>query len=171
MTRSQNTPPIRWITVAGGRCPVRFRAGEQGIHSTVTARPGRARNARAADDGSSTVELAVVTPVIMLVLMVIVQFAVYFCALHVAQAAAAQAAAGTSREYGQTGDGTAEAHRILGTVGTGFLTATNVAVTRTVALTTVRISGSVVTVVPFLHLKVASVARTPNEALTTAVAS
>jgi len=124
-----------------------------------------------ADDGSSTVELAVVTPVMMLVLMVIVQFAVHFCALHVAQAAAARAAASTGREHGQTDDGASEAHRILRAVGTGFLSATDVAVARSATFTTVRISGTVVSVVPFLHLKVASVARTPNEALTTAVAS
>ncbi|WP_194906238.1 TadE family protein [Catenulispora rubra] len=134
-------------------------------------RSGRALKSRAADDGSSMVEMVVITPVMMLVLMVIVQFAAYFCALHVAQAAAAQAAAGTSSEHGHTDDGTSEAHRILGAVGAGFLTATDVAVTRTATLTTVRISGAVVTVVPFLHLKVSSVARTPNEALTTAAAS
>ena len=132
---------------------------------------GRVPKPRGADDGSSTVELAVVTPVMMLVLMVIVQFAVYFCALHVAAAAAARAAAGAGREHGQTSDGTSEARRILGTVGTGFLTGTDVAVTQTAKLTTVRISGTVVTVVPFLHLKVASVARTPNEVLSTAAAS
>jgi len=132
---------------------------------------GRVPKTCGADDGSSTVELAVVTPVMMLMLMVIVQFAVYFCALHVAQAAAARAAASTGREHGQTDDGTSEAHRILRTVGTGFLSATDVAVARTGNLTTVRISGTVVSVVPFLHLKVASVARTPNEALTTAAAS
>lgn len=134
----------------------------------------RSRNvpkSRGSDDGSSTVELAVVMPVMMLVLMVIVQFAVYFCALHVVQAAAARAAASTGREDGQTDDGTSAAHRTLRTVGTGFLTATDVAVARSATLTTVRISGTVVSVVPFLHLKVASVARTPNEALTTAAAS
>ncbi|MBS2547449.1 pilus assembly protein [Catenulispora sp. NL8] len=134
-------------------------------------RSGRALTSRTADDGSSTVEMVVITPVMLLVLMVIVQFAVYFCALHVAQAAAAQAAAGTSSEHGKIDNGTSEAHRILGTVGAGFLTATDVAVTRSATLTTVRISGTVATVVPFLHLKVSSVARTPNEALTTAAAS
>ena len=132
---------------------------------------GRVPKTCGADDGSSTVELAVVTPVMMLMLMVIVQFAVYFCAMHVAQAAAARAAASTGREHGQTGDGTSEAHRILRAVGAGFLTAPDVTVARTGNLTTVRISGTVVSVVPFLHLKVASVARTPNEALTTAAAS
>lgn len=145
MIRSQNMPLATRITPVGRR--------------------------RATDDGSSTAELAVVTPVLMLVLMVIVQFAVYFCALHVAQAAAARAAAGVGREHGRTDDGVSEAHRILGTVGSGFLTAPDVAITRTATLTTVRISGTVVSVVPFLHLKVASAARTPNEALTTAAAS
>ena len=149
MTRSQNRPLCR-------------RRG------SAAARSGKSR---AADDGSSTVELVVVTAVMMLALTVIVQFAVYFCALHVAQAAAAQAAAGVGSEHGHTDDGTSKARRILGTVGTGFLTGTDVAVTRTATVTTVRISGTVVSVVPFLHLKVASVVRTPNEALTTAAAS
>ena len=170
MTPSQDTPPLMPITLVGSRRTDSVGVGERGADST-TARPGCARKSRAADDGSSTVELAVVTPAMMLLLMVIVQFAVYFCALHVVQAAAAQAAAGTGREHGQTDDGASEAHRILGRVGTGFLTGTDVAVTRTATLTTVRISGTIVSVVPFLHLKVAAVAHTPNEALTTAAAS
>lgn len=170
MTRSQNTPAITSNAPECCRQIDGIGPGEPGADSTA-ARPGRARKSRAADDGSSSVELAVVTPVMMLALMVVVQFAVYFCALHVAQAAAAQAAASTSREHGHTDDGKSEAHRILGTAGTGFLTATDVAVTRTATLTTARISGTVVSVVPFLHLKVASVTRTPNEALTKAAAS
>ena len=169
MTRSQKMPPTTWTPVRRRRVDG-IGAGEPDAGSAL-AQSGRAPKSRAADDGSATVELVVVTPVMMLVLMVIVQFAVYFCALHVAQAAAAQAAAGTSSEHGHADDGKSEAHRILGTVGTGFLTATDVAVTRTATLTTVRISGTVMTVVPFLHLKVASVAHSPNEALTTAAAS
>jgi len=170
MTRLHKMPPTTRIPPVGRRRVGGIGAGERDAGS-AEARSGRALMSRVADDGSSTVEMVVITPVMMLVLMVVVQFAVYFCALHVAQAAAARAAAATSIEHGYTEDGTSEARQILGTVGTGFLTATDVAVTRTATLTTVRISGTVMTVVPFLHLKVASVARTPNEGLTTAAAS
>lgn len=171
MTLTRNAASARSAVLGVRRRADKVSAGERGRAVSAPARPGRACERRAADDGSSSVELVLVTPAMMLVLMVIVQFAVYFCALHVTQAAAAQAAAGVGSEHGRADDGTSEAHRILGTVGNGFVVGPNVAVTRTARVTTVRISGTVVSVVPFLHLKVASVVHTPNEVLTTATAS
>lgn len=125
-----------------------------------------ARLAAEGDRGSSSVELVIVTTLLMLLITLVVQFALYFCALHVAQAAVAEAAADAGSEHGTADAGTAQAREILATAGSGFFAASDVTVARTAATTTVRISGTVTSIVPFLHLKVGSTAHAPNETLT-----
>ena len=116
-----------------------------------------------AENGSGAVQLAIVMPLLMLILTAIVQFAVYFHAEHIAQAAAAQAVSTAGTEHGSAEVGKAEAQRILNKLSSGFLLAPSVDVSRNVGDATVRISGTVMSVMPLLRLHVASVAHGPVE--------
>ena len=120
------------------------------------------------DDGSTATQVAIVTPVLMLVIMAIIHFAVYFHAEHIVQAAAAQAVSTAGAEHGDADDGRAEAQRVLDKLASGFLQNTDVEVARGATDATVRISGAVVSVMPFLHLHVAAEARGPVETAVTA---
>jgi hypothetical protein len=118
------------------------------------------------DEGSASVQLAIILPIFMALLMLIVQFALYFHAEHITAAAAAQAVATAGVEGGTSDDGRAEAERILHDTAAGFLQDPAIHVERDGRSATVRISGRVMAVVPFLHLTASSVARVPVETLT-----
>ena len=130
--------------------------------------PGHARHRR--DAGSVSVEHAIVLPAFMTLLMVIVQAAVYFHAEHIAAAAAAEATATAGVDGGSGEDGRTEANRILSATASGFLLHPTVEVTRVQTLATVRVSGRVVSLLPFVHLTASSVAHGPVEQLTVGAA-
>lgn len=115
-------------------------------------------------------EYAITLPAYMMLLMLIVQTAIYFHAEHITAAAAAEAVA-TAGVDGGTGDnGRAEATRILSATASGFLLNPAVEVTRDQTLATVRISGRVVSLLPFVHLTASSIAHGPVEKLTAGAA-
>ncbi|MDN5751208.1 MAG: pilus assembly protein [Pseudonocardia sp.] len=139
--------------------------------TTAQPAPGRGQLRqilRDDDRGSATAELAVATPLLLLMLMLIVQFALWSHASHVAQAAAAQGL-GAARMRGGTGaDGTREARELLAQLAGGPLGDPLVETTRDATSVTVTVRGTVTPVVPFLVLPVRAVAVGPVERFTPA---
>ena len=101
-----------------------------------------------------SVELAIATPLLMLILLGVVQFALWSHATHVAQAAAAQGLAATRVQDGTAGAGTARARQFLQQLDGGSLTDTAVNATRSAEQAAVDIDGVASRVVPFLELRV-----------------
>lgn len=107
---------------------------------------------RGADEGLSTVEAVLTVPVLVAMVLAIVQTALWWYAHQVA-ATAADEAARTARAYASTAaTGQARGAGYLGRVDpdSSTLRARHVQVTRTATTVTVRITGAVVSVVPFL---------------------
>lgn len=129
-----------------------------------------ARASASKDAGSASVEHTIVLPAYLALLMLIVQAAIYFHAEHITAAAASEAAVTAGVEGGTGDDGRTEAARILSATASGFLLKPAVEVTRAPTLTTVRISGRVVSLLPFVHLTASSVAHGPVEQLTAGAA-
>jgi Flp pilus assembly protein TadG len=101
---------------------------------------------RRAEDGVSTVELAVLMPVLLFWMMLIVQFGLWAHAKQVATAAT-NAAVDTARLPGGTERaGQAEAAAVLASAGN--LTALDVHVERTIDTVTVEVSGDAPHLVP-----------------------
>jgi hypothetical protein len=101
-----------------------------------------------------TAELAVATPVLLLMLLAIVQFALWSHATHVAQAAAAQGLSVARIHSGSAMAGAARARQVLRQLGDGPLTATSVDATRSAEHATVDVDGVATSVIPFLRLPV-----------------
>ncbi len=118
------------------------------------------------DRGSATAELAVATPLLLLMLMLIVQFALWSHASHVAQAAASEGLGAARTLQGGDADGTREASDLLVQLAGGPLADPLVETTRDATSVTVTVSGTVTPVVPFLVLPVRAVAVGPVERFT-----
>ncbi|PJN38329.1 pilus assembly protein TadE [Streptomyces sp. CB02959] len=118
------------------------------------------------DRGAASTQLVLVVPVLLLLAMLIVQFALVWHARHIAQYAARRALAAARTQHGSTAAGRAQAARSLAALGSRTLTTPSVAVERTTAQTTVRVRGTVMVVVPGLHLHASGAASGPTERLT-----
>ncbi|MER6047273.1 TadE/TadG family type IV pilus assembly protein [Streptomyces sp. NPDC001793] len=118
------------------------------------------------DRGAASTQLVLVVPVLLLLAMLIVQFALVWHARHIAQYAAQRALAAARTQHGSTADGQAQAARSLAALGNRTLTTPSVTVERTTAQTTVRVRGTVMAVVPGLHLHASGTASGPTERLT-----
>jgi Flp pilus assembly protein TadG len=99
-------------------------------------------------------ELAIATPLLLLILLGVVQFALWSHATHVAQAAAAQGLAATRVQGGTAGAGRDRAQQFLRQLDSGSLTDIAVHATRSLEQATVDIDGAASSVVPFLELRV-----------------
>ncbi|QRX91161.1 TadE/TadG family type IV pilus assembly protein [Streptomyces noursei] len=119
------------------------------------------------DRGTATTQLVLVVPVLLLLAMLVVQFALVWHARHVAQFAAQRALAAARTKSGSAADGRAQAGRSLAALGSRILTAPSVTVARTATQTTVRVRGTVMAVVPGLHLHASGAVSGPTERLTT----
>lgn len=119
------------------------------------------------DRGAVTTQLVLVVPLVLLLSLLVVQFALAWHARHIAQYAAQRALAAARVEDGTAGDGQAQARHSIDTLGARILTRPTVTVDRTPARTSVRVEGSVIPVVPGMHLHVAGTASGPTERLTT----
>ncbi|MYT27486.1 MULTISPECIES: TadE/TadG family type IV pilus assembly protein [unclassified Streptomyces] len=119
------------------------------------------------DRGAASTQLVLVIPVLLLLAMLIVQFALVWHARHIAQYAAQRALATARAQHGSAADGRAQAARSLVALGSRTLTTPSVAVERTTTQTTVRVRGTVMAVVPGLHLHASGTAAGPTERLTT----
>ncbi|MEU7642109.1 TadE/TadG family type IV pilus assembly protein [Streptomyces sp. NPDC039016] len=119
------------------------------------------------DRGAATTQLVLVVPVLLLLAMLVVQFALVWHARHIAQYSAARALAAARTKDGTAAEGRAQARRSFTALGGRILTVPSVAVDRTTSQTTVRVRGTVMAVVPGLHLHASGTATGPTERLTT----
>lgn len=116
---------------------------------------------RHADDGVSTVELAVLMPVLLFWLMLIVQFGLWYHAKQVVTAAANEAVDAARLPTGTEEAGDAGAALVLNTAGN--LTGTSVVVSRTAAEVTAKVEGHAPQLVPGFAWTVAAEATAPVE--------
>jgi hypothetical protein len=122
--------------------------------SRSSRHPASRRRARGqADRGSSAAELAIATPLMMLLLLAVVQFALWEHATHVAHATATEALEAARDVGGTPAAGQAQAARVLAQTG-GVLHDPRVQVTRDNQTVGVRIDATAVTVIPAVHLRI-----------------
>jgi Flp pilus assembly protein TadG len=127
--------------------------------TTMTTR----RRFRDDERGAGTAELVIATPLLLLLVLTIAQFALYLHATHIAQAAASEALSAARVSGGTAAAGTMEGNRILAQLGDGPLRGTQVDVQRDGSQTSVRITGTVTNVIPFMTLTVHAEAVGPIE--------
>ncbi|GAB3962020.1 pilus assembly protein [Actinoallomurus acanthiterrae] len=109
-----------------------------------------------ADRGASTLELALLTPILLLVILLVVQFAMVYHARHVALAAA-QSGARVAREQGGgdwKGQAEAKAREYIQQIGPELLTGVTPQAGGDQNQRWVTVTGTAVRVVPFLTLHV-----------------
>lgn len=130
------------------------------------ARRARSKVARACRDdrGAVTGELVIIMPLVVTIILGLGQAAEYQTAQQRAQAAASHGLAATRMYDGTTHDGHAAANRALDQLGRGPLRDAQVSVYRDSTRASVTITGTVRSVVPFLHLPVRADAAGPTEA-------
>lgn len=112
---------------------------------------------------ASLVQTVLVAPVLLFALMLIVQFGLMFHARNVAENAAQEGAAAARHFRGTEADGQARALEYLEVLGPKTLAGRTVTVNRTLQEATVTISGTVISVVPGMHLRVSESASGPVE--------
>jgi Flp pilus assembly protein TadG len=124
-----------------------------------------ATNARRRDErgASSVAEVVLIAPALLFALMLIVQFGLLFHARNVAEQAAQEGAASARQFDGSETEARAQAESFLSTLGPSTLRERNVSVQRTQQTATVEVTGTVISLVPGLHLKVAERASGPVE--------
>ncbi len=114
------------------------------------------RTSKRTDRGANTLELALLTPVLLLVILLVVQFALVFHARHVALAAA-QAAARVAREQ-RSGDwrsaATAEGVGYVNKIGPKLLTRVQAVPDGGANERGVTVAGDAIPVVPFFRFHV-----------------
>jgi Flp pilus assembly protein TadG len=120
---------------------------------------------RADQRGAGTVELVIATPLLLLLILLIAQFALYMHATHIAQAAASQALS-AARVSGSAAAGNTEGQRILTQLGSGPLQGGSVNAQRGNTQTSVTITGTATSVIPFMTLTVHAEAVGPIEKFT-----
>lgn len=117
------------------------------------------------DRGASTLELALLTPVLLLVILFVIQFALVYHARHVALAAA-QAAARVAREQ-RTGDWQTAARQegiqYVNKIGPKLLTRVSADPKGTADVRGVTVGGYAVPVVPFFTFYVSEHSEGPIE--------
>jgi Flp pilus assembly protein TadG len=121
------------------------------------------RTAKHGDAGAVTAELAVATPLLLLIILFIIQAAVWMHAGHVAEAAANRAAQ-TAAEYQSSANAGQDAGtETLAALGSGVLKNPTVTVTRTATEVRVEVVGTAETVVPGIAWTVRAVVVRPAE--------
>ncbi|MBD0741664.1 TadE/TadG family type IV pilus assembly protein [Streptomyces sp. CBMA152] len=118
------------------------------------------------DRGAASTQLVLVVPALLLLALLVVQFALVWHARHIAQYAAQRALAAARTEHGTQADGQVQARHSLAALGGRILTSPSVAVERTAAQTTARVTGTVMAVIPGLTLHASGTASGPTERLT-----
>ncbi|KAB7740344.1 pilus assembly protein [Nostocoides sp. F2B08] len=117
--------------------------------------------------GSGTIQLVVLMPLLFTLLFAGVQGAMYYHARTVAIAAAQEGARAAAAQTGTTGHGHAAAIAFLQAAGgEDVLKGATVQVTRTATTATVRVAGSILSVVPGWTPTVTSQVAVPVERLT-----
>jgi hypothetical protein len=99
-------------------------------------------------------EIALATPLLLLILLGIVQFALWSHGTHIAQAAATEGLAAARVHSGTVADGETRARAVVDELGDGPIRDIAVHASRTVEQARVEVTGVAATVVPFLQLPI-----------------
>jgi Flp pilus assembly protein TadG len=120
---------------------------------------------RRADRGASTLELALLTPILLLVIMLVIQFAMVFHARHVALAAAQSGARVARGQNGGDWKGASEekAREYVQQIGPELLPGASASAGGDRDQRWVTVSGTAVRVVPFLEFHVSQRSSGPIE--------
>ncbi|TQS42812.1 TadE/TadG family type IV pilus assembly protein [Cryptosporangium phraense] len=121
---------------------------------------------RDSDRGAVSAELALATPLLLLLLMLVVQAALGWHAVHVADATVTRAADAARLAGATDADGQTTADTLTAQLGSGLLTDTQVAVSRSGGQVTVELTAHAPTVVPGLTWTVHRRATAPIEQTT-----
>lgn len=116
-----------------------------------------------AEDGSSTVEVVIVFPLLILTLMLVFQFAFWYHARHVALAAAEEGARAARVDTGTAAAGAARAERFVRDLGPSVIVNPKVSASRHLDVARVEVSGQARNVVPGLRLPIRQVSQGPVE--------
>jgi Flp pilus assembly protein TadG len=113
---------------------------------------------RLSERGSAVVEVVIVLPMMMLVILLSVQAAVWAEAAEVVQAAAAVGSETAAGAGGSSASGAAATASYLAIHGGHLVTGPSVQVGNVPGgLVQVRVNGSAISIIPFLHLNVSAV--------------
>ncbi|MDT0307267.1 pilus assembly protein [Streptomyces sp. DSM 44917] len=124
---------------------------------------GRWRQILREDRGAAAIaETVVVFPLLMTVILLIAHVAVWAQAVHTAQAAASQGLSAARAQDATATDGRTHARTVLGQLG-GPLRNVTITADRDGERTEVRVDGSALPVLPWLHLPVHAQAAGPTE--------
>jgi Flp pilus assembly protein TadG len=118
---------------------------------------------RPGERGVTSVELVVITPVLLSLILLVVQVGLYFHASHIALAAAEEGARSARSLHGSAATGEARANRFVNALGGGLIRAPVVTASRGPTTARVEVRGQVATVVPGLRLAVDRVVESPVE--------
>lgn len=116
-----------------------------------------------AEEGSSTVEVVIVFPLLILTLMLVFQFAFWYHARHVALAAAEEGARAARVDTGTAAAGAARAERFVRDLGPSVIVNPKVSASRNLDVARVEVSGQARNVVPGLRLPIRQVSQGPVE--------
>lgn len=116
-----------------------------------------------AEEGSSTVEVVIVFPLLILTLMLVFQFAFWYHARHVALAAAEEGARAARVDTGTAAAGAARAERFVRDLGSSVIVNPKVSASRNLDVARVEVSGQARNVVPGLRLPIRQVSQGPIE--------
>ncbi len=115
------------------------------------------------DRGAASIELALITPVLMLTVLLLVQGALAYHARNAVLAAAQEGARAARVEGGTTADGEQKALGYLSSVAPQLVEGPTAVVTRNSQTARVTVTGRVVAVVPFFHFRVQATSDAPVE--------
>jgi Flp pilus assembly protein TadG len=113
--------------------------------------------------GLASVELVVVTPVLLSLILLVVQVGLYFHASHVALAAAEEGARSARALHGSAAAGQARARRFVDDLGNGLIRTPVVTASRSQTTARVEVRGQVAGVFPGLQLVVNRSVESPVE--------
>ena len=132
-------------------------------HGPATRLPRRRR--RAAERAIATIEMAILTPVMLLLVTVSTQAALWQEADHVALAAAESGVAAGAEVGGSSATAKGEAMSAASQMGSGVLISPGVTVTESGGLVTVTVTGQSEQLVPGIPVSVSAAASAPLEGL------
>lgn len=112
--------------------------------------------------GSSSVEFAILAPAVLLLVMIVIQVGVAYHSHQVAQTAARHGVDEVRTRDGSTGAGISAANDFLAQAG-GGLRGTDVSASRGAEVSSVSVSGNVVSIVPFVSFTVDVTVNAPTE--------
>ena len=129
------------------------------------AAPLPRRRGRAAERAIATIEMAILTPVMLLLVTVSTQAALWQEADHVALAAAESGVAAGAEVGGSSAGATGQAMSAASQMGSGVLISPGVTVSESGGLVTVSVTGQAEQLVPGIPVSVSASASAPIEGL------